>query len=148
VPAAIVACVFAGTLSVWPSIGEARKAKAAAQPAGPSAQGPQAGGGDAAQSMAEAEAAKKAYETGLKAYAARKFQASIEQLSAAVKSGKLSSSQMAKALLTRGLAYKKDNKPGQAISDLTSAIWLKNGLSPVEQKSAIAERSEAYKMAG
>ncbi|WP_414462638.1 SPOR domain-containing protein [Hyphomicrobium sp. DY-1] len=147
--AATVACVFASTLAVWPSIGEARKAKAASGPAGPSAQGPQAGaGGDAAQKAAETEAAKKAYDAGLKAYAAGKFKPSIEQLSVAIKSGKLSSPELAKAMFTRGRAYKKDNQAGLAISDLTSAIWLKNGLSPDEQKSAMAERSEAYSMAG
>lgn len=146
--AAAVACVFAGSLLAFSTPGEARKAKAGAQPAGPSAQGPQQGGGDAAQKVAEQEAAKKAYDAGLKAYAAGKYQSAIDQLSAAVKSGALNPPQMAKALLTRGLAYKKDNKPGQAISDLTSAIWLKNGLSPTEQKSAITERSEAYRVAG
>src|SRR5438034_593017 len=67
---------------------------------------------------------------------------------AAIVAGVLSASEMAKALYTRGLAYKKENKPGQAISDLTSAIWLKNGLSDIEKKSALGERSEAYRMAG
>lgn len=147
--AAAVACVFGSSVSIFPSAGIAAKAKAkpGAQPAGPSAQGPQSQG-EAGEKVAQQEAAKKAYDAGLKAYAAGKNQVAIEQLSAAVSSGALSSSQMAKALLTRGLAYKKDNKPGQSISDLTSAIWLKNGLSPSEQKSAIAERSEAYRMAG
>ncbi len=145
--AAAVACVFAASLSTFSSPGVARKAKAAPQPAGPSAQGPQQDGA-AAQKVAQQEAAKKAYDAGLKAYAAGKYQSAIDALSTAVKSGALSPPEMSKALLTRGLAYKKDNKPGQAISDLTSAIWLKNGLSPSEQKSAIAERSEAYRMAG
>ncbi len=65
-----------------------------------------------------------------------------------MKSGKLSSAELGKALFTRGRAYKRDNQAGLAISDLTSAIWLKNGLSPDEQKSAMAERSEAYRLAG
>jgi hypothetical protein len=142
--AGLVACVFASTLSAWPSSSEARKAKSAAQPAGPSAQGPQSGNGDAT----EAEAAKKAYDAGLKAYAAGKYQSSIEEISTAVKSGKLAPTELAKALMTRGLAYKRDNKPGLAISDLTGAIWLKNGLSPGDQKAAISERTEAYRLAG
>lgn len=150
--AATVACVFASTLAVWPSVSEARKAKAASAPAGPSAQGPSAqgqqSGGDEAQKAAETEAAKKAYDAGLKAFAAGKFKPSIGQLSVAISSGKLSSTELAKALFTRGRAYKKDNQAGFAISDLTSAIWLKNGLSPDEQKSAMDERSEAYRMAG
>jgi hypothetical protein len=146
--AAAVACVFGSSVSIFPSAGIAKaKAKPGAQPAGPSAQGQQPSG-EGGEKVAQQEAAKKAYDAGLKAYAAGKTQVAIEQLSAAVSSGALSPAQMAKALMTRGLAYKKDNKPGQSISDLTSAIWLKNGLSPSEQKSAIAERSEAYRMAG
>ena len=146
--AATVACVFAGTLLAWPSISEARKTKAAApQAAGPAAQGPQAGSA-ADDKAAATEAAHKAYDAGLKDYAGGRTQSAIEQLSTAIKSGSLTSPAMAKALLTRGLAYKKSNKPGQAISDFTSAIWLKNGLGPAEQKSAIAERSGAYQMAG
>jgi tetratricopeptide (TPR) repeat protein len=150
--AAIVACVFAGTLSAWPSIGEARKSKSGSQPAQP-AQGPQPaqGGGDdsdANQKAAATAAARKAYDAGLKEFAAGRSQTAVEQLSTAIKSGVLSGTEMAKALYTRGLAYKKENKPGQAISDLTSAIWLKNGLSDIEKKAALAERSEAYRMAG
>jgi cell division septation protein DedD len=149
--AAIVSCAFAGALLCWPSAGEARKSKSAGQPAQP-AQGPQPaqGGNDAAanQKAAEAAAAKKAYDAGLKEYAAGRSQSAIDQLSTAIKSGVLSASEMAKALYTRGLAFKKENKPGQAISDLTSAIWLKNGLSESEKKSALDERSEAYRMAG
>ncbi|CAA2139864.1 SPOR domain-containing protein [Hyphomicrobium sp. ghe19] len=147
--AAIVTCVFAGGLASWPSAGEAAKAKSASQ----ATQGPkagQSGGGDsdAEQKAVAIAAAKKAYDAGLKEYAAGRHQNAIGQLTIAVKAGVLSASEMAKALYTRGLAYKRDNKPGLAISDLTSAIWLKNGLSPSDQKSAIAERSEAYRMAG
>lgn len=147
--AAIVTCVFAGGLAGWPSAGEAAKAKSASQ----ATQGPkagQSGGGDsdAEQKAVAIAAAKKAYDAGLKEYAAGRHQNAIGQLTIAVKAGVLSASEMAKALYTRGLAYKRDNKPGLAISDLTSAIWLKNGLSPSDQKSAIAERSEAYRMAG
>ncbi|SFV38527.1 SPOR domain-containing protein [Hyphomicrobium facile] len=147
--AAIATCVFAGGLAGWPSAGEAAKAKSASQ----ATQGPkagQSGGGDsdAEQKAIAIAAAKKAYDAGLKEYAAGRHQNAIGQLTIAVKAGVLSASEMAKALYTRGLAYKRENKPGLAISDLTSAIWLKNGLSPSDQKSAIAERSEAYRMAG
>lgn len=150
--AAIVACVFAATLSGWPSVGEARKSKSGNQAAQP-AQGPQpaqggSGDSDAEQKAAATAAARKAYDAGLKEYAAGRSQSAVDQLSTAIKAGVLSASEMAKALYTRGLAYKKENKPGQAISDLTSAIWLKNGLSDIEKKSALAERSEAYRMAG
>ena len=36
---------------------------------------------------------------------------------------------MAKALLYRGIAYRQQKLPAQAIADLTSALWLKGGLS-------------------
>ncbi|WP_291163316.1 SPOR domain-containing protein [Hyphomicrobium sp.] len=147
--AAIVTCVYAGGLAGWPSAGEAAKAKPASQAAqGPKAGQSAGGDGDAEQKAIAIAAAKKAYDAGLKEYAAGRHQNAIGQLTIAVKAGVLSASEMAKALYTRGLAYKRDNKPGLAISDLTSAIWLKNGLSPSDQKSAIAERSEAYRMAG
>ncbi|RUO97211.1 SPOR domain-containing protein [Hyphomicrobium sp.] len=144
--AATVACVFVS--AACPAFAAAHKSKPAAQPAGPGAQQPAPGNAEEQQKAQLAEVARKSYDAGLKEFAAGRTQSAIEQLTTAVKSGVLKPSEMAKALLTRGLAYKKENKPGQAISDLTSAIWLKNGLSPAEQKSAIAERSQAYQMAG
>jgi tetratricopeptide (TPR) repeat protein len=95
-----------------------------------------------------AAAARAAYDAGLKAFAKAKYQSAVDELSKAVKAGSLTNAEMAKALYTRGLAYKKQEKPGLAISDLTSALWLKNGLSADDRKKATAERSEAYKMAG
>ena len=84
---------------------------------------------EADQKKQAAAAARQAYDAGLKAFANGKYQPAIDQLSAAVKAGGLSSTEMAKALYTRGAAYKKQDKPGLAISDLTSALWLKNGLT-------------------
>ncbi len=147
--AATVACVFVS--ATCPAFAAAHKTKAGAQSAGPAGPGAPAANGNAAEEQQKAQladAARKAYDAGLKEYAAGRNPSAIQQLTTAVKSGVLKPSEMAKALYTRGLAYKKDNKPGQAISDLTSAIWLKNGLSPAEQKAAINERSEAYQMAG
>ena len=141
--AAIVTCVFSGAVAVWPSEGLAAKAKPTQ---GPGAA--QSGDGSEEQKAAAKAASRKAYDAGLKEYAAGRYQNAVAQLTLAIKAGVLSTQEMAKALHTRGLAYKRDNKPGLAISDLTSAIWLKNGLSPGDQKSAIAERSEAYRMAG
>jgi hypothetical protein len=140
--AATAACVFAVALTGLPAVSEAKKAKTASQPA----QGPQQGADDAQKQQA-AEAARKAYDAGLKEFANGRYQPAIEQLSTALK-GSLTAQQTAKALYTRGIAYKKQNKPGLAISDLTSALWLKNGLIGKERETATAERSEAYKMAG
>ncbi|MES1179711.1 MAG: tetratricopeptide repeat protein, partial [Hyphomicrobium sp.] len=145
-------CVFAGALGGWPSPGEARKSKsqpaagaqAGAQPAGPQ-RGGQAGGDvdDKAQ-----VAGRQAYDTGLKEFANGHLQPAVDQFTAALNSGGLLAPQMAKALYTRGLAYKKLNRPSLAIADLTSALWLKNGLSGDDKDKATAERAEAYQAAG
>jgi SPOR domain len=97
---------------------------------------------------AAAAAARQSYDAGIKSYAAGKFQPAVDQMSSALRGGGLGSSEMAKAMYIRGLAYKKLSKPGLAISDLTSALWLKNGLGEADQKVAIAERAEAYRLAG
>ena len=56
--------------------------------------------------------------------------------------------QMARALYHRGVAYRKANKPAQAISDLTSALWLKNGLQDADRQDAVKQRADAYREAG
>ena len=141
--AAAVLCVLAGALGCWPSVSEAAKsAEQGPQPA----QSPK--DDEASQKAAAAAAARKAYDAGLKDFANSRLQGAVDQLSAAVKAGGLSPPEMAKALYTRGLAYKKLNRPSLAISDLTSALWLKNGLSGNDRDAATRERSEAYRMAG
>lgn len=102
----------------------------------------------AAQDEAKQKAAHQAYDAGLKQFANGRYQPAIEQLSAALKSGGLSSTEMAKALYRRGVAYKRQKQPGLAISDLTSALWLKGGLGGSDREAATAERAEAYQMAG
>ncbi len=123
---------------------QAPAAKAAAKPAAPAAPG----AAETAQRQKEAEAAKRAYEFGVKSYAAGKFEPAVQSLSAALRGGGLTSQDMARGLYYRGLAYKKQSKPGLAISDLTSALWLKNGLNDTDRQSATTERAEAYKLAG
>lgn len=95
-----------------------------------------------------AAAAKRAYEGGVKAYNAGRHQNAVDQFNLALRGGGLSSAEMAKGLYYRGVSYKKLNKPGLAISDLTSALWLKNGLSDQDRASAEAARADAYKAAG
>lgn len=151
--AVAAALVFACSLTGLSTEGAAKKAKpAAAGNAAQPAAGPQRGQApsddDAEQKKQAAAAARQAYDAGLKAFANSKYQSAEELLSTALKGGGLAPTEMAKAFYTRGMAYKKQNKPGQAISDLTSALWLKNGLSGTDRETATAERSEAYKMAG
>lgn len=114
----------------------AAKAKAADAAQDPAAQKKQAG-----------DQARASLESGLKSHSAGKHQLAADQLSSALRGG-LASTDMARALYVRGLSYKALSKPGLAISDLTSALWLKNGLSESDRQSAMAERSEAYRLAG
>lgn len=90
----------------------------------------------------------KSYEAGAKAFEAGKYAPAIQSLSAALSAGGLSSQQMAKALYYRGVAYRKTGKSAQAISDLTSAVWLKNGLSDADRAAAMEQRQGAYQEAG
>jgi tetratricopeptide (TPR) repeat protein len=102
---------------------------------------------EAAEKKAAADA-QRAYAAGSKAYESGKSAQAVQQLTAALRSGGLPTAQMARALYLRGLSYRKEGKPGLAISDLTSAIWLKNGLSATDRADAIAKRGEAYREAG
>lgn len=142
--AAAGVCAFASIGVGISSTAEAKKAKAAA---------PQSAAQSSEDSKLSPEEQKKkasrqAYDAGLKDFANGRYQPAIDQLSNALKTGGLSSTEMAKALYTRGVAYKKQKQPGLAISDLTSALWLKNGLSAGDRETATAERTDAYKMAG
>jgi hypothetical protein len=69
-------------------------------------------------------------------------------LTATLAGGNLPPPIMAKALLYRGIAYRQQNKPAQAIADLTSALWLKGGLSDGDRKDALGHRRSAYQEAG
>src|SRR4029078_9809998 len=139
-PALAAALAFICVLTCWPSTGEARKAKAAPQQAPQSAQASEESQ-EADQKKQAAAAARQAYDAGLKAFANGKYQPAIDQLSAAVKAGGLSSTEMARALYRRVSAYKKQDTPGLAISDLTSALWLKNGLTGNDRQGGHGRRS-------
>lgn len=102
----------------------------------------------AGQAAAKKEAAQRAYEAGIKAFEAGKTDPAVKSLSTALQTGGLPSEQMAKALYYRGMSYRKQDKSAQAIADLTSAIWLKNGLTGRERSDATENRAAAYREAG
>ena len=79
-------------------------------------------------------------------YNAGDMQPAIGGLSAAMR-GRLSGAQTARAYYYRGLAYRKAGQPGQAITDLTRALELKE-LSEAEKSDAIENRQVAYQEAG
>lgn len=90
---------------------------------------------------------QQAFEAGIKAYGVGKNDEALRAFDAALRGG-LPSQQMARMLYYRGLTYRKQGKPGLAISDLTSALWLKNGLSEAERHDAVKMRAVAYNEAG
>jgi tetratricopeptide (TPR) repeat protein len=102
----------------------------------------------AADAKALAPTGVKSFEAGAKAFEAGKLEPAVQALTSALALGGLSSQQMAKALYYRGAAYRKQGKPAQAISDLTSSVWLKAGLSDADRAAAMDQRTAAYKEAG
>ncbi len=86
---------------------------------------------------------QQAFDAGIKAYGAGKNEEALRAFEAAMRGG-LPSAQMPRMLYYRGLTFRKLGKPGFAVSDLTSALWLKNGLSEAERADAIKVRALAY----
>lgn len=93
-------------------------------------------------------AAQRAYAAGAKAFEAGDMAGAEQQLSVALSGGGLPNSQMARALYLRGAASRRLGKPAQAISDLTTAVWLKGGLTDTDKTKATEERQLAYREAG
>ena len=83
-----------------------------------------------------------------KLLAAGKTEPAIARLSGIIATGNLPATVMARALYLRGAAYRQQSKPAMAISDLTSALWLKGGLSDVDRADATQQRAAAYGEAG
>lgn len=130
------------------------KAKAKTKAAAPAQQdeAAEAGEGDAKSPQKpkkrDPAEAQRSIENGIKLLQSGKSEQAIGTFSAVVSGGNLPPPVMAKALYHRGLAYRKVNKPAQAISDLTSALWLKGGLVETERADALQARSAAYREAG
>lgn len=117
-----------------PEADEAAKSKPGAKTAGKKKQDP-------AEARRIVDAASKLVDAGKNEEAAR-------SLSATLSGGNLPPATLAKAFYVRGLAYKQQGKTAQAISDFTSALWLKGGLGGNERADALKHRSAAYRDAG
>lgn len=103
---------------------------------------------EAAAAKAEQASSQQSLEAGLAFYQAGRLDAAVAQISTALSGGKLPPSQMAKALYVRGSAQLKLSKFALAISDLTSALWLKGGLNETDRADAMVKRQAAYREAG
>jgi SPOR domain len=92
--------------------------------------------------------AQRAIEAALKLIEAGKAEPATQALSSVIAGGNLPPAMMAKALFYRGVAYRQQKMPAQAIADLTSALWLKGGLGGNDRADAMRQRTSAYQEAG
>mgnify|MGYP002620224164 CR=1 FL=1 len=127
--AIVLAAGLAGAPAVTPALAQAK------------------GKGEEAEAKGGA-ANQRAYSAGIRAFESGDMAAAEKQLTTALSGGGLPSAQMARALYFRGSASRRLGKPAQAISDLTTAVWLKGGLSDAERAKATEERQLAYREAG
>ena len=135
----------------------AKAAKAPAKSAPPEAKKDDADDGEEEPAKAPAAAKKKkqdpaeaqrAIDAAAKLLQGGKAEQAAQALTAFLAGGNLPPAIMARALYTRGVAYRQQSKPAQAISDLTSALWLKGGLTAEDRQDALKQRSGAYADAG
>lgn len=103
---------------------------------------------EAKQKQVDPAEAQKALDAAEKSLESGKHDHAIQQLNALLSGSRLQPRMMARALYLRGTAHRKQGKPAQAIADLTSALWLKGGLTDADRTAALAARSEAYREAG
>ncbi len=143
---------FLIVVGVWPAAAFDGPTQSAggkkSAPASGSSPKPGSAKGAAEVKPVSAPPGQKLYSAGIKAYEAGKFSEAIKYLSSAVRSGDLDKPKMAKALYHRGISFRKTGKPGQAISDLTSAVWLREGLTTSQKTDALNNRTDAYREAG
>ena len=103
---------------------------------------------DKAQAKADPANAQSQVEAGVNALEAGKVDVAVASLSSALSSSSLPATQTARALYYRGIAYRRQSKPALAISDLTSALWLKGALNEQQRADAMQHRAAAYREAG
>lgn len=121
-----------------------KKPSGAKQAAAKQAPSDEEGGEDSTKSAALVQ---QIFDGGIKAYGAGKYEEALRAFEAAIRAG-MPSNQMPRVLYYRGLTFRKMGKPGFAVSDLTSALWLKGGLSEAERADAIKNRALAFHESG
>ena len=145
--AVAVACV-SPTHAQSPAKTAAKKQPAKEADAEPAANGEEAAAKKPAKKRQDPAEAQHAIETAVRLLEAGKSEQAGQELTAVLSGGNLPPAIMAKALLYRGIAYRQQKKPAQAIADLTNALWLKGGLSEADRSDALRQRSSAYQEAG
>jgi hypothetical protein len=92
--------------------------------------------------------AQRGIEAAAKLIEGGRAEQAAQSLTNIIGGGNLPPAMMARALLYRGMAYRQQQKPAQAISDISAALWVKGGLSPADRSSAQQQRTAAYQEAG
>ncbi|MFM9846690.1 MAG: SPOR domain-containing protein [Hyphomicrobiaceae bacterium] len=126
-------------------IGSLALAQTVTPEAAPDAQDAQTAKARKARDPADAQ---QALDAAAKSLDAGKAEQAVQQINSLLSGPKLDVRIMARAMVLRGSAWRKQGKPAQAIADLTSALWLKGGLSEADRAAALAMRTEAYREAG
>ena len=156
------ACLFVAAVLAWLGQGHLAASAQTAEPAAAAPAKPAASAksakkakkkdGDEATADAKAKpdpaAAQALIDGGVKNMQAGKLDPAIAAFSSVIARGKVPANIMARALYNRGVAYRRQAKPAQAIADLQSALWLKGGLSDAERADAQENRAAAYREAG
>jgi hypothetical protein len=145
--AVAVACI-AQAQAQAPAKTTAKKAPAKEAEAEKTAEGEEAADKKPAKKKQDPVEAQRAIEAALKLLEAGKSEPAAQALTTVLSGGNLPPAIMAKALLYRGIAYRQQKKPAQAIADLTSALWLKGGLGEADRADALKQRTSAYQEAG
>jgi SPOR domain len=122
----------------------AKKAAAKAKPKAAEADAEPAG----SEASRDGTAAWRDYDAGLQLLNSSQPAAASEKFSKVLAGSNVPTPLMAKTLLQRGIAYRQEGKPAQAVADLTSAMYLRNGLTEPEKAEATAQRSASYREAG
>ena len=152
VAAALGMCCALGVEAQTPTKANSKakaKAKAAKEEAAEGEQGEDAAAAKPKKKAKQDPAqAQKTIEAAVKLLEAGKAAEATQSLSAVLSGGNLPPAMMAKALFYRGIAYRQQKMPAQAIADLTSALWLKGGLAPSDRTDALHQRASAYQEAG
>ncbi len=95
---------------------------------------------------AAADVAEEILAKGIEAYQAGNLEPAIGGINAAMR-GRLPAAQMARAYYYRGLAYRRQGNPGQAITDFSRALEYP-GLTDGERSDVVESREAAYREAG
>ena len=146
--AAVLAPSYAPQISAQSSKQPAKAAKAPAAEDTPSDENNDEAKAPAKKKRQDPIEAQRAVEGASKLLQSGKAEQATQALTATLAGGNLPPAVMAKALYLRGVAYRQQGKPAQAISDLTSALWLKGGLADGDRADAMKQRTAAYGDAG